>query len=213
MSDESSLSDQGDTDPLPLPQLPPPPSIPPQLPASINSVWEHPLLEIVDELGDDGLAKKTWRCLAAGCGITRKGLNTTKCLAHCSRDPVFCHRVHMVPCEGTASRQEIQLFVNLMNRNHNKKAAVKRGRDLVVEEIKASHAAVAAGISEKKPKAFPTFTTPSRSSVTSADSTPVSSRQLDVATSFGKSTIQGCKSADLDAAIAQMVYCKATANL
>ena len=60
---------------------------PPELPASIARVWDHPL--IVKETSDDG-QKEIWRCLAPGCDKTWNGHNGTKALAHGSKIRAFC---------------------------------------------------------------------------------------------------------------------------
>jgi hypothetical protein len=190
----------------------PPPR--PQLPSSIETVWDHPLVEIITEPLTNGLLKekKSWKCLAVGCGIKRSGLNTTKCLAHGSRDAQFCHEVHIKPCNGSATVEEIKLFASLMNKKRCKKEAVKRGNDLVDDDIKSSQSVVSAGILVKKPRGGGGFASANSSlsrNMNEEGGSPAVGRQIDVLSAFDKSTIDGCNSADLDAAIAQMVYCKA----
>ena len=70
------------------------------LPPSIASVWEHPLVEVIKVplLTGLGNQKTTWRCLAPGCGKEWSGANSSKALAHGSRDKKFCLEVHVKAC-------------------------------------------------------------------------------------------------------------------
>ena len=83
MADENSFSPtsspEANFDPPPLQQI---------LPASINHVWEHPLVMLVQVPGIPGHSKQTtyWKCLAPGCNQQCNGKNATKALAHGSRD-------------------------------------------------------------------------------------------------------------------------------
>jgi hypothetical protein len=67
-SDSVSVQPEGD-DTVQI--VNPPPR--PQLPSSIETVWDHPLVEIITEPLTNGLLKekKSWKCLAVGCGIKR----------------------------------------------------------------------------------------------------------------------------------------------
>ena len=58
------------------------------LPPSIGSVWEHPLVEVIKVplLNGLGNQKTTWKCLAPGCCKEWSGANSSKALAHGSRD-------------------------------------------------------------------------------------------------------------------------------
>ena len=57
------------------------------LPASINTVWDHPLIELVHIPGTPGKSDGYyWHCRAEGCGKKANGKNATKALAHGARD-------------------------------------------------------------------------------------------------------------------------------
>ena len=188
------------------PQVVAPPQ--PQLPSSITSVWDHPLVEMIKEplpAGSVAKQKVSWKCLAPGCGKQWNGANSSKVLAHGSRDPDYCLSMHVQACKGTASKEEIDLFCSLIKKNARRKTANKRANDIISEDLAASAAVVSDAIQEKKK---------SRRSQGFASANPDLSinaedgRQLDVQSSFDKGTISGCNSADLDSAIAQLVYCK-----
>ena len=104
-------------------------------PMALNSVWDHPLIEIMEETTALGKIKKSWKCLAPGCNKTWSGLNTTKALAHGSRDPGYCKEKHVKPCTGAATPEQINLFGSFLKGKLSKKASVKRGSELVVEDI------------------------------------------------------------------------------
>ena len=122
------------------------------LPSSIATVWDHPLVESGSEPLTNGLAKakKYWKCLAPGCGKKWSGLNTTKALAHCSRDHKYCLEVHIKPCTGRATEEEIRLFAGLLKTIQSRKAATKRSNELVRESIESTQAEVSAGVQERK---------------------------------------------------------------
>ena len=103
------------------------------LPPSIASVWEHPLVEVIKVplLTGLGNQKTTWRCLAPGCGKEWSGANLSKALAHGSRDKKYCLEVHVKACKGNASQAEIDLFCSLLKNRERKKTAVKRANDLI----------------------------------------------------------------------------------
>ena len=82
--------------------------------AALNTVWDHPLISVLEDITPSGHIKKSWKCLAPGCNKTWSGLNTTKALAHGSRDPVYCHGKHVKPCRGAATAEEIKLFADLL---------------------------------------------------------------------------------------------------
>jgi hypothetical protein len=160
------------------------------------------------------MQKAYWKCLAPGCGKQWNGQNTTKALAHGSSDPAYCSEVHVKPCKGMASNAEIHLFLGLLTKKKNNKAALKRGNDLVNENTTLTERAVAAGIQSKRSRGGPPSVAVVHTSlsVTSMDLTSLGDQgrcQLYLMSSFDKSTIGGCNSADLDATIAQMIYCKA----
>ncbi|KAL3796904.1 hypothetical protein ACHAWO_010665 [Cyclotella atomus] len=181
----------------------------PQLPSSIQSVWDHPLVEMIQEplpAGSVAKQKVSWKCLAPGCGKQWNGANSSKALAHGSRDPDYCLQLHVQACKGTASREAIDLFCSLIQKRARKKTATKRANDIISEDLAASAAIVSDAIQEKKKSR--------QGSQGFASANPDLSRkaengrQLDVQSSFEKGTISGCNSADLDSAIAQLVYCK-----
>ena len=62
-----------------------------------------------------GKQKTTWKCLARGCGLEWSGANSSKVLAHGSRDNAYCLQVHVKACNGAASQAEIDLFCSLLN--------------------------------------------------------------------------------------------------
>ena len=80
---------------------------PPELPASIASVWDHPLIEKETLTDDDGKPHKSWTCLAEGCRNTWNGHNSTKALAHGSKLAVFCLKHNVRPCKGRSSAEEV----------------------------------------------------------------------------------------------------------
>jgi len=79
------------------------------LPPSIRSVWDHPLVEVIKVhlLNGLGNQKNTWKCLAPGCDKEWSGANSSKALAHGSRDNKYCLQVHAKECKGAASQAEI----------------------------------------------------------------------------------------------------------
>ncbi|KAL3786759.1 hypothetical protein ACHAW5_002960 [Stephanodiscus triporus] len=176
------------------------------LPPSIASVWEHPLVRVikVPVLTGLGNQKTTWRCLAPGCGKEWSGANSSKALAHGSRDKKFCLEVHVKACKGNASQAEMDLFCSLLKNRERKKTAVKRANDLISEDIVSSQGTVSDGILQKIEKSRG-----GGSGVGMQTRELQGSRQIDLLSSFDKNTVSGCNSADLDAAIAQLVYCKA----
>jgi len=66
------------------------------LPPSIGSVWEHPLVEVIKVPNGLGKQKTTWKCLARGCGLEWSGANSSKALAHGSRDNAYCLNLLML---------------------------------------------------------------------------------------------------------------------
>ena len=185
------------------------------LPPSIGSVWEHPLVEVIKVplLNGLGNQKTTWKCLAPGCCKEWSGANSSKALAHGSWDNKFCLQVHVKACKGSASQAEIDLFCSLLKNRERKKTAVKRANDLISEDIVSSQGTVSDGILQKREKSrgggSGGFAAANSSLSRNADEGTSGGRQMDVLFSFDKSTVSGCNSADLDAAIAQLVYCKA----
>jgi hypothetical protein len=119
------------------------------------------------------------------------------------------------PCRGNASQAEIDLFGALLEKKQNKKQAAKRGSDLVAEDIVTTQLSVSEGWAAKKAKPSAGFASMNASlSVASSElTTPASAgrvqRQLDLVSAFSNTSIAASNSADLDAAIANMVYCKA----
>eukprot|EP00804_Cyclotella_cryptica_P030915 CCRYP_019745-RA/>CCRYP_019745-RA protein AED:0.49 eAED:0.55 QI:0/0/0/1/0/0/4/0/223 len=137
-------------------------------------------------------------------------LSSVTALAHGSRDCSYCVAQHVKPCRGIASQAEIDLFGALLMKMQNKKQAAKRGSDLVADDILASQLSY-----QKKAKTSSGFA-PMNTSLRVALSeltTPASAgrvqRQLDVVSAFSNSSLVASSSADLDSAIANMVYCKA----
>lgn len=183
------------------------------LPAVIDSVWEHPLIQLVKEPVTNGIAKQkiVWKCLAPGCGKQWNGANSSKALAHGSRDPAYCLQVHIKACKGMASQAQIDLFLSLMKKRERKKKAVKRAHDLISDDIISSQGTVSDEIQQRKKSKVDSgsggFASANSDLSRNADVSS-SGRQLDVQSAFDKGTIDGCNSADLDAAIAQLVYCK-----
>jgi hypothetical protein len=93
------------------------------------------------------------------------------------------------------------LFAGLLKSKVFKKAAVKRANDLVAEDILASTAAANKSLKVKKSKSSVEGYASANPSLSFNSMEGGSSRrQLGVLTSFEKSTIDGCNSADLDAA-------------
>ena len=156
-----------------------------------------------------------WKCLAPGCNQQCIGKNATKALAHGSRNRLYCVSQHVKPCRGNASQAEIDLFGALLEKKQNKKQAAKRGSDLVAEDIVTTQLSVSEGWAAKKAKPSAGFASMNASlSVASSElTTPASAgrvqRQLDLVSAFSNTSIAASNSADLDAAIANMVYCKA----
>ena len=182
------------------------------LPPSIGSVWEHPLVEVIKVPNGLGKQKTKWKCLARGCGLEWSGANSSKALAHGSRDNAYCLQVHVKACKGAASQAEIDLFCSLLKNRERKKTAVKRANELITEDIVSSQGSVSDGILQKREKSrgggSGGFAAANPSLSRNADEGTSVCRQIDLRSSFDKSTISGCNSADLDAAIAQLVYCK-----
>ena len=199
------------------PASPDVPSVQQVVPASIRHVWEHPLLMLVDVPCIPGTTKSStyWKCLAPGCTQQCSGKNATKALAHGSRDRAYCNAQHVKPCRGIVSQAEIDLFGALLKKKQTKRQADKHGSSLVAEDILASQSSISEGWSAKKAKPSSGYASINSSmSVASSElTTPASAsrvqRQLDVVSAFSKSTIEASNRADLDSAIANMVYCKA----
>eukprot|EP00956_Cyclotella_meneghiniana_P025659 scaffold53954_cov63-Cyclotella_meneghiniana.AAC.3 len=105
-----------------------------------------------------------------------------------------CAEVHVKACKGMASQAQIDLFLSLMKNRERKKKAVKRAHDLISDDIISSQGTVSDGIQQRK-----------KSRV---DSGGFASANSDLSRNAQDGTIDGCNSADLDAAIAQLVYCK-----
>jgi hypothetical protein len=102
------------------------------------------------------------------------------------------------------------LFADLLESKVMKKAAIKRANDLVADDILASTAAANESLQMKKSKSSVEGYASANSSLSISSTDGGSSRrQVGVLTSFEKSATIDCNSADLDAAIAQMVYCRA----
>ena len=97
---------------------------PPELPASIASVWEHPLIEKKTWTDEGGNAHKTWTCLAEGCRKTWNGHNSTKALAHGSKLATFCLKHNVRPCKGRPSAEEVKLFTDLCARKMAAKSKI-----------------------------------------------------------------------------------------
>ena len=154
-----------------------------------------------------------WKCLAPGCGKEWSGANSSKALAHGSRDNKYCLQVHVKACKGAAFQAEIDLFCSLLKYRDRKKTAVKRANDLICEDIVSSQGTVSDGILQKREKyrggGSGGFAAANPSLSRNADEGTSEGQQMDVLSSFDKGTVSGCNSADLDAAIAQLVYCKA----
>lgn len=204
----SDPSDSSDSDEEPVTVIP---SLPEILPATISSVWEHPLLQRDPPHNDPKKKQKViWRCLAPGCGKEWNGANSSKALAHGSRDNEYCSQVHVKPCKGVVSQAAIDLFCSLIKTKERRKNAIKRANDLISDDIVSSQETVSDGLQEKrkKSKGSPGFAAANSDLSRNGDEASPRPRQLDVLSSFDKSTIEGCNSADLDAAIAQLVYCK-----
>jgi hypothetical protein len=124
------------------------------LPPLIGSVWEHPLYEVIKVPLLNGLGKQKtmWKCLAPGCGKEWSGANSSKALAHGSRDNKYCLQVHVKACKVAASQAEIDLFCSLLKNSNKKKTAVKRANDLISEDIVSSQGTVSDGILQKREK-------------------------------------------------------------
>ena len=105
------------------------------------------------------------------------------------------------------------MFCSLLKNRETKKTSVKRANDLISEDIVSSQGTVSDAILQKREKSrgggSGCFASPNLSLSRNADEGTSGGRQMDVLSSFDKSTVSGCNSADLDAAIAQLVYCKA----
>eukprot|EP00956_Cyclotella_meneghiniana_P014485 scaffold21659_cov75-Cyclotella_meneghiniana.AAC.2 len=96
-----------------------------------------------------------------------------------------------------------------MKKRERKKKAVKRAHDLISNDIISSQGTVSDGIQQRKKSKVDSGGFASANSDLSRNADVSSSgRQLDVQSAFDKGTIDGWNSADLDAAIAQLVYCK-----
>eukprot|EP00804_Cyclotella_cryptica_P026178 CCRYP_009764-RA/>CCRYP_009764-RA protein AED:0.53 eAED:0.22 QI:0/0/0/1/0/0/2/0/472 len=193
------------------------PSVQQALPALIDHVWEHPLTMQVHVPGIPRNTKPTtyWKCLAPSCNQQCNGKNATKALAHGSCDHLYCVSQHVKPCQGIASQAEIDLFGALLAKKQNKKQAAKRGSDLVADDIMTTQLSVSEGWAAKKAKPSSGFASMNTSlSVASSElTTPALAglvqRQLDVVSAFSNTSITASNSANLDTAIANMVYCKA----
>lgn len=149
MSDLSTSSDDGNQVQV---VEPPPQPAEVAVPASIGSAGEHPLVTVtkVPLLNGLGKLKTTWKCLAPGCGKEWNGANSSKALAHGSRDKKYCMQVHVKACTGSASQAEIDLFCSLLKNKDSKKNAKKRADVMISEDIISSQETVADGINAKK---------------------------------------------------------------
>jgi hypothetical protein len=114
--------------------------------------------------------------------------------------------------KGVASKEAIDLFRSLIKTKERRKTAIKRANNLISEDIVSAQETVSDGLQEnrKKSKVSSGFAAANSDLSRNRDEASPRARQLDVLSSFdkSKSTIEGCNSADLDAAIAQLVYCK-----
>ncbi|KAL3781774.1 LOW QUALITY PROTEIN: hypothetical protein ACHAW5_000940 [Stephanodiscus triporus] len=136
------------------------------------------------------------------------GANSSKALAHGSRDKKYCLEVHVKACKGNASQAEIDLFCSLLKNRERKKTALKHANNLISEDIVSSQGTVSDGILQKREKSRGEGVVEVLLLTTHLSGTS-RGRQIDLLSSFDKSTVSGCNSADLDAAIALLVYCKA----
>ena len=125
---------------------------PPELPASIASVWEHPFIEKKTWTDEGGNAHKTWTCLAEGCRKTWNGHNSTKALAHGSKLATFCLKHNVRPCKGRPSAEEVKLFTDLCARKMAAKSAKRTAETAVDVDIADSQDQVSRMVSAKKKK-------------------------------------------------------------
>ena len=125
---------------------------PPPLPASIASVWDHPLIEKKTSTDDGGNTHKTWTCLAEGCRKTWNGHNGTKALAHGSKLVEFCLTHNVRPCKGRSSAEEVKLFTDLYDKKVAAKAARRKAETAVDVDIADSQEEVSRKVSAKKRK-------------------------------------------------------------
>ena len=59
--------------PMKFKSLPPPPAA--AAPMALNSVWDYPIIEIMEETTAIGNIKKSWKCLAPSSNKIWSGLN------------------------------------------------------------------------------------------------------------------------------------------
>lgn len=87
-----------------------------------------------------------------GCGKSWNDHNSTKALAHGSKNKVICLSQHIAACKGQSSAEEVKLllFSDLFERKVATKAAKKRGQSAVAHEITEAQEEVATAIKKKK---------------------------------------------------------------
>ena len=102
------------------------------------------------------------------------------------------------------------MFCSLLKNRERKKTAVKHANDLISVDIVSSQGTVSDGILQKREKSrgggSGGFAAANSSLSRNADEGTSGGRQMDVLSSFDKSTVSGCNSADLDAAILGSFY-------
>lgn len=87
----------------------------------IQTVWSHPLIQRYKKNG-----KQYWKCNAKGCEKSYFSWNSTKAMCHGARVKQYCLQHNIKRCQGTVTKQELELFQNLLYRYLEKKNVRKR---------------------------------------------------------------------------------------
>ena len=75
---------------------------------------------------EDSTRKKSWKCLAIGCGKEYAEWNAIKAMVHGARATKHCWELHYVKSTGKVSQEEIGLFKNIWKIYCETKDARKR---------------------------------------------------------------------------------------
>ena len=159
--------------------------------AQITFVLDYPLIQKYKKTNGE----KFWKCVADGCGKEYKHWNTTKAMAHGARFLNQCRKCNVKKCNGKVTEQELGLFQNLLKKHLNKLKCRKRVNLAISDNITTTQQEVSQQLVQKKLKH------------STKDS--VSSRQLSIKSciNMGSGTVDNYNAADMDTAIAELIYC------
>ena len=125
--------------------------------------------------------------------------NATKAMAHGARDSVYALSQHVQICKGDASPHEISLFLNLVKKKSETKAAKRQSALAIHSDISESQSSISSELSLKKRCTIAPYSTPLSPLVSAASNASVfvncgGGRQPSIQAGFdrGSATIDGC---------------------